>query len=212
MRATARCFSSLDYYALLKIERSASTTEIKKAYRSIALNLHPDVNGGCQVKTAAFKEVTDAYDTLSVESSRREYDVSLGIGGGGGGGGAYSPGSSGGGATVSRRQDVTAPRQPPRSQGRSTRVYDYNSWYAEHYGDDLDPTRDLDQTTPLREVLGVRNETRSEKVFQQSQARAHMNEKSAIKSRMEARRQQRHEAEATRQQRSDKDGGGCALQ
>ena len=63
----------MDYYALLRVARNASMKDIKNAYRTIALTLHPDVNGGCQVKTAAFKEATEAYDTLSNETLRRQY-------------------------------------------------------------------------------------------------------------------------------------------
>ena len=197
----------MDYYALLRVARNASMKDIKNAYRTIALTLHPDVNGGGQVKTAAFKEATEAYDTLSNETLRRQYDSSMGVNTR-----VRDP------TTSSRnRQQPRAPRQPPRSQGRTTRVYDFNGWNEQHYGEDFDPTRNLDNaagrswTGPARESLGIRNETRSEKDYQSAHARRVMNERSAIRSRMDARRQQRHQA-AANSQSAKSDQSGCAVQ
>jgi preprotein translocase subunit Sec63 len=53
-----------DYYGLLGLDRGASQDDIKKAYRKIARELHPDVNPDPEVQNK-FKEVTAAYDTLS---------------------------------------------------------------------------------------------------------------------------------------------------
>ena len=63
-----------DLYRLLRVPRTASPTEVKKAYREIALRLHPDRHDGCATKTAAFKEVSEAYRVLSDGGERREYD------------------------------------------------------------------------------------------------------------------------------------------
>lgn len=59
-----------DHYATLGVERTASKDEIKKAYRKLAREHHPD-HGGDENK---FKEVSEAYDILSNEQKRREYD------------------------------------------------------------------------------------------------------------------------------------------
>ena len=68
-----------DYYAILRIARTASEKEIKSAYRSVALRLHPDVNGGDEKLTNQFKLATEAYQVLSDSFSRKGYDQSLGI-------------------------------------------------------------------------------------------------------------------------------------
>jgi curved DNA-binding protein len=60
----------MDYYSILGVPRTASQEEIKKAYRKLAMQHHPD-KGGSEAK---FKEISVAYDTLSNPSKRAEYD------------------------------------------------------------------------------------------------------------------------------------------
>lgn len=80
-----------DLYEILGIVRSASQDEIKKAYRKIALKYHPDRNQGDKVAEDKFKEAASAYEVLSDEVKRSNYDLSgnadTGSGGGGGFGG-----------------------------------------------------------------------------------------------------------------------------
>lgn len=110
-----------DYYEVLGVEKTASKDEIKKAYRKLSKKYHPDLNkeDGADEK---FKEIAEAYEILSDEQKRAEYDqfghagANQGFGGGAGGFGGggfggfediFSSFFGGGG----RRQDPNAPRQ-----------------------------------------------------------------------------------------------------
>lgn len=101
-----------DHYEVLGVDRDASPEDIKKAYRRLARQLHPDVNPGADA-SERFKLVTHAYDVLSDPRQRQEYD----LGGRGGGGGPqagfgfgdifetfFGQGGGGGGGPRSRRE------------------------------------------------------------------------------------------------------------
>lgn len=67
--------SMRDFYEILEIERTATSAEIKKAYRKKAKQYHPDLHPGDDEAEHKFKEVNLAYEVLSDESKRRTYDV-----------------------------------------------------------------------------------------------------------------------------------------
>jgi len=63
-----------DYYEVLGVSRSASKDDIKKAYRKLALQYHPDKNPDNKDAEEHFKEVNEAYEVLSNDDKRRRYD------------------------------------------------------------------------------------------------------------------------------------------
>ena len=67
-----------DYYKTLGVDRKASAEEIKKAYRKLARRYHPDRNPGDKQAEERFKEISAAYDVLSDEEKRRQYDAGSG--------------------------------------------------------------------------------------------------------------------------------------
>jgi len=83
-----------DYYEILGVSKGASADEVKKAYRQMAIKYHPDKNPGDKEAEDKFKEAAEAYDVLSSEDKRRNYDQfgHAGVGGaaGGGFGGGFS--------------------------------------------------------------------------------------------------------------------------
>lgn len=63
-----------DYYAVLGINKSASSDEIKKAFRKLAVKYHPDRNPGDKTAEDRFKEISEAYEVLSDSEKRQKYD------------------------------------------------------------------------------------------------------------------------------------------
>jgi DnaJ-class molecular chaperone len=65
----------MDLYGVLEVDKSASKDEIKKAYRKMAMKYHPDRNQGDKAAEEKFKEVNEAYQNLSDDRKRQQYDT-----------------------------------------------------------------------------------------------------------------------------------------
>ena len=74
-----------DYYEVLGVQRGVSVEELKRSYRKIALENHPDRNPGDSAAEDRFKEASEAYAILSDPEKRQQYDT-FGFSGVGGGG------------------------------------------------------------------------------------------------------------------------------
>src|SRR3989442_15080697 len=65
----------MDFYILLGIERGATLGDIKRAYKRLARKYHPDINPGDRTAAAHFRQISEAYETLSDVDRRRRYDA-----------------------------------------------------------------------------------------------------------------------------------------
>lgn len=123
---TSQDWFSKDFYATLGVSKDASAEDIKKAYRKLARDLHPDRNPGDAAAETRFKEVGEAYGVLSDSQQRQQYDAIRTMGGGGPRFQAGGPGGAGfedvfsnmfGGAAGAGAGAGGGPGQQYRAQG-----------------------------------------------------------------------------------------------
>lgn len=93
-----------DFYSTLGVEKTASDADIKRAYRKMAQQYHPDKNKGDKAAETKFKEVQEAYEVLSDKQKRSNYDqygsAQGPFGGGGAGAAGFNPNDFGGFADI----------------------------------------------------------------------------------------------------------------
>ncbi len=90
---------SRDYYKILGVSQDANAKDIKKAYYQLAKKYHPDTNKGDKEAQKKFQEVSEAYEVLSDEGKRKQYDAfGSADGASGGGGNPFAGGFPGAGA------------------------------------------------------------------------------------------------------------------
>jgi molecular chaperone DnaJ len=137
-----------DYYKTLGVPKTAKPAEIKKAYRDLARKYHPDANKGNAGAEERFKEITEAYNVLSDEKQRKEYDEARSLfrvptsGRAGGGFGGFDLGDlfGGSGETGDRLGDVLGGifRGRGTTQSRARRGADVETETTLSFGDSID--------------------------------------------------------------------------
>src|SRR3989454_8526560 len=65
----------MDFYVILGLGRDATPGDIKRAYKRLARRFHPDINPGDRMAAAQFRQIAEAYETLSDPERRRRYDA-----------------------------------------------------------------------------------------------------------------------------------------
>lgn len=125
----------VDYYKVLGVARDATRKEIRKAYLKLAKQHHPDHNAGASASEEKFKEIHEAYQTLSDEGKRKAYDEELlhPKSGRGGGASARKPGGSSAGRGGAAGN---AGRRKTGGSGGGINFDDLASGFAAFYGFD----------------------------------------------------------------------------
>ena len=121
-----------DFYAVLGVSKDVSDAELKKTYRKLARQFHPDSNPGDAKAEARFKEISEAYSVLSDPEQRAEYDQIRAMGSGArftpGGGGSAASRTSSAACSAGRRRAAARElqrgrlRRPPRRHVRRRRA------------------------------------------------------------------------------------------
>lgn len=152
-----------DFYAVLGVKKDVSDADLKKTYRKLAREFHPDSNAGDAKAEARFKEISEAYSVLSDKELRTEYDQVRAMGGGarftsGGGanagfedvfGGLFNQGARGGRQSAGF-EDLLGGMFGGRSGGFGTSSGGYQGFGGPTRGADITANTTLDFLTAIR--------------------------------------------------------------
>jgi molecular chaperone DnaJ len=139
-----------DFYAVLGVKKDVSDAELKKTYRKLARQYHPDSNPGDAKAEARFKEISEAYSVLSDSQMRQEYDQIRAMGSGA----RFTPGGAGGAGF----EDVFGGMF---GGGRNTRTQYSAGGFEDLLGGMFGPTKGTDITakTTLDFLTAIRGDT-----------------------------------------------------
>lgn len=146
------------YYEILQLKNDATLQDVKKAYRRLAVLHHPDRNiGNEEEATIKFREISEAYEVLSDEESRRQYDQSLKGGAGSHHFGSFGGSGGGGGKWSHERRNARHYRDP---FAQFNDVFKNDPFFAEAFKslDDL-----FDKHFAGQEGTSARNQNRNKK-------------------------------------------------
>lgn len=143
-----------DYYKTLGVDKSASKDDIKKAFRKLAHEHHPDKNNG---QDAKFKEINEAYTVLSDDQKRAQYDR-FGSAGPNMGGGGFNPGAGGFGGF-----DFSGFAQQYQNQNGQAFEFDLGDIFGDFFGGGRRPRKGPNITVDVQlsfkeSVFGVEKE------------------------------------------------------
>jgi DnaJ-class molecular chaperone len=96
-----------DYYTILKVSKNSTAEEIKKAYRKLAVEFHPDRNQGDAKKSEIFREINEAYEIIGDEIKRKQYDE---------------------GGTKNKKEGKAEGKNKPSGAGMGTTSFDINDF------------------------------------------------------------------------------------
>ncbi len=153
-----------DFYAVLGVKKDVSDADLKKTYRKLARQYHPDSNAGDAKAEARFKEISEAYSVLSDKELRTEYDQVRAMGGGarftsGGGpnagfedvfGGLFNQGARGGRQSTAGFEDLLGGMFGGRGGGFGTASGGYQGFGGPTRGADITANTTLDFLTAIR--------------------------------------------------------------
>lgn len=120
-----------DFYRILKVSENADKDEIKKAFRQLAKEYHPDRNKDDESAKIKFQEVNEAYNILSNESSRKEYDEKRA---------AFNNKKESQGFKSSSKSGKTGSKYTGSNKSREDIMSDLNSRFSNFFG--FDPKSD----------------------------------------------------------------------